>query len=210
MATRRPLRGENGLTPGRGMLVLSLFALFMLGVTEAVQRVDPECLLGESGPIELAQLVLLAFTACVLRSAGRLEGTGSILGIFALLVTVAFVRELDGPLDRVWHGFWKVPAAVVLGAAAVAALRGGACVGKSIQRLAGKPESGLMLAAAAVILVQSRLLGRQSSWRGALEEGFVSHVPRLVEETSELGGYGLLAFAAVEARRGLVTRYGTD
>ena len=67
-----------------------------------------------------------------------------------------------------------------------------------------------MLAAAAVILVQSRLLGRQSAWRGALEEGVVSHVPRLVEETSELGGYGLLAFAAVEARRGLVTRYGTD
>lgn len=189
------------MTPARTGVSLALFGLLMLAIAEALGRVEPSTLLGESGPIELGQLGLLLAALLTFRRAGKVEGRGSVFTLFAALIGIALVRELDGPLDHLWHGAWKVPAGIVgLGTLGWVGTRH--CeLRKSARWFATSPAFGLMIAAGAVVLLQSRLLGRQSSWRGALEAEFVRDVPRLVEETSELGGYALILWAAIEAKR---------
>ncbi len=189
------------MTPGHTGLALVLFGLLMLAITEALRRVGPATLLGEGGPIELGQLLLLGLAALTFGRAARVEGQGSVFVLLAGMIGVAMIRELDGPLDRVWHGAWKVPAGA-LGLVILAWSLANWCeLRKSARWFATSPAFGLMIAAGAVVLLQSRLLGRQSSWRGALESDFVRDIPRLVEETSELAGYGLVLWAAIEARR---------
>ncbi|MEM8711496.1 MAG: hypothetical protein AAGG01_11125 [Planctomycetota bacterium] len=192
---------ESTMTPVRTGASLVLFGLLMLLITEALARMEPELLLGEGGPIELGQLVLLLFALLIFWRAGRIEGAGSVFTFFSAMIGVAIIRELDGPLDQFWHGAWKVPAGILASATLIWGVAHRCELKKSSRWFATSPAFGLMIAAGAVVLLQSRLLGRQSSWQGALDARFVRDVPRLVEETSELGGYALILWAAMEARR---------
>lgn len=196
-----PSPQDASLTPLRGFGALLLFGVFMFVVAETVRRVSPQRLLGEGGAIEVAQLTLLGLSIALFSRASRREGPGSVFRAVAFLLVLAFVRELDGPLDRVWHGFWKVPALIVAAAAVCSLWPVREKLMASALRLSKTPTAGLVLSAAAVVLLQSRLLGQQSLWRGVLGEQFVSYVPRIVEETSELAGYGLFVLAAMEASR---------
>lgn len=179
--------------------MLVCFGLLMLAVTEAVERLGPSVLLGEGGLLEILQLLLLGVATLASFCGARWEGRGSALQLLGALLLLAFVRELDGPLDAVWHGFWKVPAAVL----AVISFRRlwprRSALVRSLRRHASAPHAGLFLGAFAVLFLHSRLLGQQALWRSVLGENFIAAVPRLVEETSELAGYGLMVLGGLQA-----------
>lgn len=69
---------------------------------------------------------------------------------------------------------------------------------ESIRALVGSRAIGLCAAALFVVLIESRILGRQDVWSSALGASYVRVVPRLVEELSELAGYGLLLMGCAE------------
>lgn len=203
----RSVPKEPGLSLFRGVVVLVVFALLMLGVTETMKRVELEVLLGEQGVIELTQLGLLAAIYWNLRAAATMDGSGSLFVLLSRLLIIAIIRELDGMLDLVWHGFWKVPALLV----AAVAIRGASLHWEQIRQgmvpFLRSSSAGISLTASAVVLVQSRMLGRQSVWRDVLDADYVRIVPRLVEETSELAGYALMAWGAIEVRRWVAHRH---
>ncbi|MEL6430954.1 MAG: hypothetical protein AAFR54_17360 [Planctomycetota bacterium] len=170
----------------------------LYGFTEWLRISGPGSVLGEGGPVELAQLGLLgASGVCLWRSASRPEIRPVVIPLLSVLIA-AFTRELDGPLDRVVHGVWKYPAwgAVIVGASYVVTHIDE--VRSSVRGLVGCRAVGLCAAALFIVLVESRILGRQDVWSAALGASYVRDVPRLIEELSELAGYGLLLMGCAE------------
>ncbi len=192
---------SGGISPAWGLSMLLAFGVFMLLVAAAVERLSPSVLLGEWGLLEILQLVLLSSSALFLFRAAKLEGHGSAMHPLTHLLLIALVRELDGPLDAVWHGFWKLPALGVLALCIQHIVKSPRAILRSLEQHSHAPHAGLFLGASAVVLLQSRLLGRQSLWRSVLGDDYVYVVPRLVEEASELAGYALIFLAAVQVHR---------
>ena len=118
----------------------------------------------------------------------------------ALLTGMAMlgaVRELDYDFDRVVHGFWKVPAAVV------AAVTLG-CVWKRRHTLfdafaheVKMAYWGVLCAGFGMVFIFSRLFGMRRNWETLLDRGpLTTNVRRLAEEGTELAGYTLIFLAA--------------
>ncbi|MEM1448100.1 MAG: hypothetical protein AAF726_01705 [Planctomycetota bacterium] len=180
--------------------VLLAIGLCLYVMTEALLILGPRTLTGEAGAIELTQLALLGGAMIVVGTTVGVAGCRSASIPFFCLLASMFIRELDGAFDRLSHGSWKYPAwTVALGGAAFGALHRASAARAARAILEGR-AGGLLLSAAFLILVESRLIGRQDVWSAVLGVHYVRDVPRLIEELSELAGYGVLLIACIEAR----------
>lgn len=103
--TRRGARPKHVL----GALMLAVGAL-LYGFTEWLRINGSAGVLGEGGPVELAQLGLLASSVICLWRAAASPRVRPVAVPFASVLVAAITRELDGPLDRISHGVWKFPA----------------------------------------------------------------------------------------------------
>ncbi len=170
----------------------------LFGFTEALRLYGPQVLLGERGVIELTQLGFLVAALCQLgRSSSRQSLRAAVVPLM-LLIGAVLVRELDGALDLIVHGFWKYPAWALALAALAFSARNREAVVNSIDQMRQRRTVGLFVGAAFIVFIQSRILGRQVVWSGALGSGYLVVVPRLVEELTELAGYGLLLVACLD------------
>ena len=114
------------------------------------------------------------------------------------MAALGAVRELDYDFDRVVHGFWKVPAAVVVAVAL-------ACVWKRRHTLfdafaheVKKTYWGVLCAGFGIVFVFSRLFGMRRNWEALLDGRgpLTTNIRRLAEEGTELAGYALIFLAA--------------
>jgi len=155
----------------------------------------------EDGPLETLQLVLAATSAGLLLAASRRATTAS-RGFALLGLVCAFfaVRELDHVFDVVlWHGAWKWPAAPLVVGAVVVVWRTRSRLGEELRALARTPTFHLAFFGLLVIVVYAQVLGQKELWQAVMGDHYERPVKDLVEEATELLGYLLLAFAAVEA-----------
>ena len=184
---------------GRLFVYLLFVTALLWSVLAGMSELGPAGMLGETGPIELTQVALLVGGILALARAARTHPAGETLVLFALFTSVALVRELDGPFDQLlFHGGWKLPAAALGSVLVDRGVRGRRDVLSGFARLLSSPAFGLLFAAAAIVFVESRILGMQAFWREALGDGFARELPRLVEELVELAGYALFLVGTVE------------
>lgn len=157
-------------------------------------------LLSESGIIENAQLLLLAGSVTIFfRGSPRFEAN-SLGRVVGWLLTAAFVRELDGHLDVIYHGSWKVFAAPLVFMALRTVLAERAQLACELDWALRQRSAGLAGSALLVVVIYSRLLGRQDVWHSILGDLYMHEVPRLVEEAVEFVGYGMLLVSAFDWR----------
>lgn len=180
---------------------LLLLGIVLYGYTELLRIGGADSLLGEAGPVELAQVAALVASTTLLLFGARCPEMRPLYLPMAAVLAAATLRELDGPLDRIAHGVWKYPAWALALGGLWSAIRLRCELPRPLALLSASRAGGLLAGSAFVVLIQSRLLGRQDVWRAALGSDYVRDVPRLVEELSELAGYGLLLIACIELHR---------
>jgi len=175
--------------------------LALQAVVVAAAAGDAHALFSEDGALEIAQMLLAAGAAALLiGAAARGPEARALLVVLGLGAVFAAIRELDGFLDRaITKGAYKafeVP--VVVAAAAVAWRRRARLAGDVASLLAG-PAAYLLFFGAFVVLVHAQVLGQKELWHAVVVDVDSRLTKKAFEECSELMGYLMIAFGALEA-----------
>lgn len=110
---------------------------------------------------------------------------------------VLLVREQDGILDAVFHGFWAYPAALITVLGAVATFVNRDTFWQPLQRHISSREAAFMLLGLVLLVFFSRIYGTGFVWETMMGDGYVRTVKNAVQEGIELMAYIILAFGAV-------------
>lgn len=154
--------------------------------------------LGENSLVEYTQELFLFFTSALFFAVAVKQPAQKGLAVLvSAFFMVLLIRELDGLLDMVWHGFWKFPAAVVAVLGMAYARKHLTATLAPLSRYSEHASFGLMLGGLATLLVFSRLFGMGEIWQTAMQENYMREVKNLAEEGVELLGYSLILAAAI-------------
>ncbi len=179
----------------------------------------------ENGPVELAQIALLALASLAYALRARAakatgDGPARALVLCSLLVLAMAVRELDGFLDQAFfHGAWVLADGAVLATFLAVLLRRPAASFRDLADFAAGPECPLFVVSVALAVLFAQALGYKGLWKHVFdvplwtdavaplfdEEGhlpgdidILRHVKNTVEESFELACYlGILASAVL-------------
>ncbi|MFN3409992.1 MAG: hypothetical protein ACK45B_13415 [Limisphaerales bacterium] len=151
---------------------------------------------GEASLTEISQAVLLlgATALCWLRAWQQPAARG-----FALLVGGFFacmlIRELDGWLDGVWHGFWLWPALLTAGASiAGAAFRCRDSIWPPMAAFIGTRSFYHISFGLLTLLVFSRIFGSGKLWAELMGTDYGRLFKAALQEGLELYGYVFLFY----------------
>ena len=178
----------------------------------------------ENGPVELAQIALLALASLAYalraRAANAAGGPARAFVLCSLLVLAMTVRELDGFLDQAFfHGAWILADGAVLAAFLAVLLRRPAASFRDLAHFAAGPECPLFAVSVALAVLFAQALGYKGLWKHVFDVplwtdavaplfdeadhlpgdiDILRHVKNTVEESFELACYlGILASAVL-------------
>lgn len=165
---------------------------------------------GEAGSVhfneqswtEYAQGILLILAGAAFALGGHLNRDRRIPAcLLTGMAALACVRELDWVFDRVVHGFWRVPAAVVIAVAVASVWKTRKLLFGEFAREVGLAYWGTLCSGFSLVFVFSRLFGMRRNWEAMLGSQLpmesIRSVRRLAEEGTELAGYALIFLAAI-------------
>ena len=153
--------------------------------------------LSEGSFVEFGQEALLLITTTVfgmLAMKTRQGGLWLVAGFFCCM----FIRELDAYFDEIVHGAWKYFALVVMVLSLYKAWRLG--VENTIATLATFMKSHsfiFIFIGLLIVLAYSRLFGMGELWHAIMGDNYIRLVKNVVEEGSELWGYALVTWGAL-------------
>lgn len=116
-----------------------------------------------------------------------------IIGFFSCMC----IRESDGVLDKVYHGFWLVPALLVAFSCIYFAMKDKKGLLSTAARFFDSRYFYTLSCALVIVLVFSRLAGMNYLWLTLLDDSYIRTIKNLAEEGTELLGYSLLAYSAL-------------
>jgi hypothetical protein len=169
-------------------------------VVARVRAGNVEALVSEDGAVELAQLLLVFSAAGVLLSVivrgVRDQELRILMGMACLF---AGIRELDGFFGaELGPNAYKLFAIPVVLAGVVVGWRGRAALLEQLIDFAATPAAALLFAGALIVLVHAQVLGQKELWQTLVPGPGARTVKKTVEECSELTGYLVILFAAIE------------
>ncbi len=176
------------------MPVLAVCSLWALLVVLDVVVMRTRCL--ENSIVEWTQFLLVTSSGVLM--AVMAARSPRARGAFAMASAFFFdmaIREMDGFLDELlWHGSWSVLAAAVTIAAfaVVFAFRWHGTVVDGLLEIGRSRSFPLLAVGLAVILLVSRIMGMKYLWASVGDLSRMSFPKRMVEESLELFGYGLV------------------
>lgn len=149
--------------------------------------------LSETALTELTQEALLAVSAlCFAWLARRHPQQRGFYILVAGFLATMLIRELDALFDLIQHGFWVYPATLI----AVTAIVMAVCFkGTTLEAFAAflkTPQSNTIIYGLVIVLVFSRLFGMGALWQGVMGSDYLYLVKSVVEEGTELLGYGFI------------------
>lgn len=153
--------------------------------------------LSEGSFVEFAQETLLLITTMIFGLFAlktRQGGLWLVAGFFGCM----FIRELDAYFDLIVHGAWKYFALVVMVLSLYKAWRLG--VENTIATLAAFMKSRsfiFIFIGLLIVLAYSRLFGMGELWHAIMGDNYIRLVKNVVEEGSELWGYALVTWGAL-------------
>ncbi len=174
--------------------ILALICAFLVPV--AIIYADVILLnstMGESSLVQIAQVLMILAGALFFVAGARAQpAQRGYLVVFATLFLCMFIRENDGLLDHIAHGFWVVPASVT-------AFAGGLILRRSRDTVTGPfiahAETGpfwILMTGFFQLMVFSRLFGSGHLWDFAEASAGSDVVKSLVQEGTELASYTLI------------------
>jgi len=157
---------------------------------------------GEDTLTELVQLFLVLVTIYSFFKLSyekkELKKASVLVGSFFVVV---FIRELDFLFDRFYHGFWAIPALLVTLSSLYYAFRDWK---DGINQLCDFLDTRAMIiiiTGTILLFFYSRLIGMGTLWKEVMGENYVYRVKMIIEESTELLCYFLIAFGAISLRK---------
>ena len=159
--------------------------------------------LGEKSLTESFQSLLILFIVFSFYQLSQKSDVSSAAMLVCGFFCVLFIREADGYLDKIMHGFWLYPALTVALFSILFALRKGNSY-KQFSSLLENNNMQALITFTVLLFVFSRLYGMSEFWLNVMGEDFVRDVKNISEETSELMCYGFIAFYAYKTKKSLL------
>lgn len=154
----------------------------------------------EDGPIEWMHVALLALTGLGALNAGRSGSTlREICFLLAAVGAMALLRELDSLLDTwnpVWG--WKLPVAFLAAGAVGFGWRRRHLLPRQLRLLGAYRAFPILWAGFVVTVPFAQLVGHGDLLRLVMGDDYTRDYKRVIEEVSELIGYGLLFIGSLE------------
>ncbi|ANS86260.1 hypothetical protein VSVS12_02504 [Vibrio scophthalmi] len=206
------LREEFALDKSSSKIILKRFQNALIAVAicllvNVALRMDYVFLgnkVGEASITEMLELVMLAISSAsfffIAKQRPTLKHAAVLIGAFFL---VMFIRENDGWLDHISHGFWVYPALFTTISALIYAARNGKQTITQLAVILDTSYANLLVLGLILLLVYSRLMGMGDFWKGVMSAHYVRDVKTIVEEGSELLAYCIIAYASVKIQRSL-------
>jgi hypothetical protein len=200
--TDKAMQSGVSLSDSRRILRAAAEFLFLAGLSAlpaASVAVDIRVLrdhVGETSLTEISQAALLlgAVTLCWFRAAQQPAVRGFALlagGLFACML----IRELDGWLDSLWHGFWSWPALFTAAATiGVVALRCRDTVWPPMAAFIGTRAFYHISFGLLTLLVFSRIFGSGRLWAELMGTDYGRLFKASLQEGLELYGYVFLSY----------------
>lgn len=178
-----------------GTLVVSLITNLTLRLDVAFDSIRSEFSFTENTQLLFIALTIYTFFRFAHENPALRHAAALIIGFFCVL----FIRECDGYLDYVYHGFWLVPALTATAIALFFGLRDWkSCIRESAKILAS--PGLLVISGTVLLLVYSRLFGMGAFWQQVMGDIYLREVKVVAEEGSELLAYGLIFWSALLTR----------
>ncbi|MFU8848958.1 MAG: hypothetical protein ACNA77_09625 [Opitutales bacterium] len=159
--------------------------------------------IGELSVTEITQAVFLLITVAIfLQGAIRFPELRGGFVLIAGFFACALIREMDGFLDHIWHGFWLWPAITVAAGSVIYAFVCGRNVFATLVNFASTLEYYFMLFGMLTLFVFSRTFGSGSLlWKEVMGEGYTHGFKSALQEGLELYGYIFILYGAVRLWR---------
>lgn len=181
------------------------FAVYIVGMTGCVfvifcDATSSRSPFKETSWVEITQLILLlASTLICLRTwRGRsvIRHAAWLLGTFTC---VSFIRECDTFFDTyMFRGCWQLFVTSTLALSLAHLWRHWQSLLAGLNHYLSTLSCGLFMGGFLTTYVFSRLFGARVLWATALQDGYLKIAKTMAEECTELLGYVLLLYAAIE------------
>jgi len=151
--------------------------------------------------VEVAQELLLAFTIILFIAVSRLRSDlRAVTTIAACTFAFMLIRELDYFFDKIQHGCWAYPAAIVIAALLYFTYAERATLLQAWAKYAQTNAYHQISVGLVLVLAFSRVFGSAIIWDNILANhvGASSIVKNVIQEGLELLGYVLIACGAVD------------
>ncbi|MFA0645756.1 hypothetical protein AB4620_09105 [Vibrio cyclitrophicus] len=148
----------------------------------------------ESSVLEISQVVILLGTALISYFKAReSHAFSSILKIHSLIMLLLVSRELDQVFELFFfHGFWKVPASVILAIIFYKLLSNQKSIIAGANRFFTTDSFLIWVIGFFMFFIFSRIAGYKGFWMDFLGDGYNRDIKTLVEEGLEFFGYSFL------------------
>ena len=188
----------------------ALFVLAIGIIANSVLRIDFVLLNGNVGEISvtemLQQLLLIVSSGSFVYLARKRNEVKNAAVLISAFFAVLFIREMDFWFDKIAHGAWVFPAALVAGSAIFYAVKNGKRTIDQLALILASPHMNLLVTGVMLLLVFSRLFGMGSFWHDVMGDDYVRAVKNIAEEGTELLAYCLIAFASLKTVLGITRK----
>ncbi|KAB0466672.1 hypothetical protein F7Q91_24010 [Vibrio chagasii] len=188
----------------------ALFVLAIGIIANSVLRIDFVLLNGNVGEISvtemLQQLLLIVSSGSFVYLARKRNEVKNAAVLISAFFAVLFIREMDFWFDKIAHGAWVFPAALVAGSAIFYAVKNGKRTIDQLALILASPHMNLLVTGVMLLLVFSRLFCMGSFWHNVMGDDYVRAVKNIAEEGTELLAYCLIAFASLKTVLGITRK----
>lgn len=185
----------------RVLLYLVFTVVVSRGMILLVKRYGADWVFREDAPVEGTEAGLLAASSLLLfLAASRLRGVREVSIVFASFLAMAVVRELDGFWENhiFHHDVWGYIDLVLLVGLLVYAVPRFSAIKEQAFALTHSRVFGFLWCGFLVIMGFSRFMGTKGVWHIMLDPHYQRGPGRLMEESTELLGYLMILFGAIE------------
>lgn len=177
-------------------LVIGCFFVFVAGIIHVSVALGQ--MASEGSLIEKMQLLFLAISITTfIIIAWRYSYYQQAASLIAAFLFCLAIRELDGILDIVFHGFWAYPAWLVAIVSIGMALKKRQKTYHGLLAVVNARSFNVMLIGISILMVFSRLYGMSDLWTPVMGNMFVTDVKNISEEGIELLAYSLICLASI-------------
>lgn len=173
---------------------LTLFGSLLL--TVAVIYADVLVLgstMGERSLVEVLQaLMILGSAAFFAAGASNSSDQRGYLILVSTLFLCMFVRENDGLLDNVEHGFWRIPVLIIAVVGMFAVVNKKKTIRSPFIRHAQDASFWILAVGFLQLIVFSRLFGSGSLWHNIPGHADLGPTKTIIQESIELMSYSLI------------------
>ena len=182
------------------VLIYSIITLGFIQFIEYAVKTDAKALFKEDSFVEYAEvffLLVTSFLFLIVSLRNKDARPVSILMVGLFLSSV--IREFDYFFDkRVFDGSWQIIVIIIFTGTAFLFWKHRFEFKSSLKLFISKSAFGYLMSGFITLFVFSRMFGRKVLWKAIMDDKFLRVVKDAAEECTELFGYLLIVFAAIE------------